>query len=44
MLLIDTLQPTHGTKAPYPCLEDELELAVYKFCVSLYVLSVLTNN
>ena len=32
----DALQPTHGAKVQYPCLEEKLEYAVYKFCVSLY--------
>ena len=32
----DTLQTTYGAKVRYPCLEDKLEHAVYKFCVSLY--------
>ena len=33
----DALQPTHvGAKVQYPCLEDKLEHAVYKFYVSLY--------
>ena len=44
--VFDTLQPTHGSKVQYPCLEDKLEHAVYEFCVSLYAcqLSVFTSN
>ena len=35
---LTALQPTHGAKVQYPCLEGtcKLEHAVYKFCISLY--------